>query len=497
MAEIFDWVKPSVLWQENGQDYRQTDFYRPSVLKFESDDFMDEFFAAARAPQPVAFQQALAVAQTPDLPLKLFQPIHGHFYLVCGTLSCRTPGLPDRVVRTQDGEDVFFVLRKVVSGVEYGWLASGAQTGWQPLGGDPRRVLDGEERQPLCTTPAANGRSLFFGYVPVASRDTYSVPPQQLAVPNQLTDPRLEELGARFIDPIEKMNIFTNVPDLIVLSLSVYLLLDLWEYLYTYLPDVAVALRDNSDATFTGGQALAQLDLMRFLKAQHLNGSVFLATALGKAATNRATLNQAGGVPPGQLPQLGFNASYSLENVTVDTNALGQKVQAALPQELPPIQLPKLDNQAATRYVLRCVYERPQCEPPIRVVSLPSQPFTLAPFFDPDAPVRTVRIPLPTDVSIAALRKFKKGVSFMMSDAMRKKLTSLQGHEKDLITKDPPGALTEPSDEFAFICSFSIQIIFIVAFVLLIMFVIILNFVFWWIAFFKICLPIPKSWLPE
>jgi hypothetical protein len=34
-----------------------------------------------------------------------------------------------------------------------------------------------------------------------------------------------------------------------------------------------------------------------------------------------------------------------------------------------------------------------------------------------------------------------------------------------------------------------------VAFMLLLMFVIILNFVFWWIAFFKICIPIPKKLL--
>jgi hypothetical protein len=131
----------------------------------------------------------------------------------------------------------------------------------------------------------------------------------------------------------------------------------------------------------------------------------------------------------------------------------------------------------------------------VYVVSLPSPLFVLASFFVPEAPARPVRIPLPTDVSIAGLRKFKKGVTFMLSDAMRKKMESIVGKEKTLIPEEP--SLSEPSDELAFICSFSIQIIFIVAFFLLLMFVIILNLVFWWIAFFKICLPIPKSWLPE
>jgi hypothetical protein len=70
------------------------------------------------------------------------------------------------------------------------------------------------------------------------------------------------------------------------------------------------------------------------------------------------------------------------------------------------------------------------------------------------------------------------------------------GHEKGLL-EDPPSVGSEDGGAFAFVCSFSIQIIFIVAFFLLLMFVIILNFVFWWIAFFKICFPIPKRFLPE
>jgi hypothetical protein len=55
----------------------------------------------------------------------------------------------------------------------------------------------------------------------------------------------------------------------------------------------------------------------------------------------------------------------------------------------------------------------------------------------------------------------------------------------------------EDSFDLAFICSFSIQIIFIIAFMLLLIFVFVLNIVFWWIAFFRICFPIPKSLAPK
>ena len=40
------------------------------------------------------------------------------------------------------------------------------------------------------------------------------------------------------------------------------------------------------------------------------------------------------------------------------------------------------------------------------------------------------------------------------------------------------------------ICSFSIPIITIVALILLILFVVILNIIFWWLPFFRICFPI-------
>ena len=83
----------------------------------------------------------------------------------------------------------------------------------------------------------------------------------------------------------------------------------------------------------------------------------------------------------------------------------------------------------------------------------------------------------------------------MISNELQKKINAVTGREKELL-KDSPGIGPETDDGFAFICSFSFQIIFIVAFFLLLMFVIILNFVFWWIAFFKICLPVPKKLIP-
>src|SRR4029453_11640069 len=122
-------------------------------------------------------------------------------------------------------------------------------------------------------------------------------------------------------------------------------------------------------------------------------------------------------------------------------------------------------------------------------VSQPSEPFELAPFFDPDAPARQIRIGLPVDVSIAGLRKFQKGVAFMMSTALRNKIARITGNEKEVF-KDGGTLGSEGADTLGHICSFSIPIITICAFILLMIIVVLLNIVFWWLPFFKICFPL-------
>jgi len=499
MGATFDWLKPSPLWQANGLDVRERDFFQPRLLEFRSDSFMEDFYAAAGAPKADALQKAIAAPPANGHPRKLFQPAHGCFYLVCGSLCCRQPGFPDREVRTAEGESVFFVLRKRIGNDEYGWVPSGLTKGWQVLTDPAKTILDGEERLPLSTVVSGNGRPILFGYLPVSSRETYAVAPRELARQAgdpkvEIPDPRVEELRARFADPLTRPSVLDAAKDdAMALTLSVYLLLDLYEFFQSQLADVADALkRGDLTATFSGDQAQSKSGLMAFLRGQPLGGSLTLAGALGAVGRKQKDLNQPGG---GVLSPLGFDATYNLQGRPVNTDGLLSAVQRALPAELPPIELPKFGPGADAQYVLRCVYERPQCcKPAEYTISQRCDPFQLAPFFDPDAPARPVKIPLPTDVSIAALRRAKKGVSFMISDGMRKKMASLAGHEQDLITKSP--SLTEPSDGLAFICSFSIQIIFIVAFFLLIMFVVILNLVFWWMAFFKICLPIPKKLMP-
>jgi hypothetical protein len=120
------------------------------------------------------------------------------------------------------------------------------------------------------------------------------------------------------------------------------------------------------------------------------------------------------------------------------------------------------------------------------VVSDPTGEFTIAPFYDFDAPVRPVLISLPTDVSLKDLRRFKKGVSFLISNELRKQMSRVTSL-KDALDKNIGAG--QPFD-LGIVCSFSIPIITIVALILIMMIVGLLNLVFMWMPLLRICVPI-------
>lgn len=141
-------------------------------------------------------------------------------------------------------------------------------------------------------------------------------------------------------------------------------------------------------------------------------------------------------------------------------------------------------DTTAETYFIRLVYDyHPDCPP---IVSEPSQTFTFARFFDSDAPARHIRLELPS-INMQDLRKFKRGVGMQMSPALRR----LMGRVNE-DTLDGELGSEGPGWELGMICTFSLQIIFLVAFIVMFIFLILLNIVFWWLPFLKICFPIPR-----
>jgi len=159
--------------------------------------------------------------------------------------------------------------------------------------------------------------------------------------------------------------------------------------------------------------------------------------------------------------------------------------------ERPPGAPPAYTDLGDVHYIVRFIYHRPNCPPyPGRSVSHPSRQFRFASYFDPDGPVRPLRVALPESTDLSTLRGTAKGVSFMFSQQLRQQVQRLQ--EATFEDLDNGDIEASGGISIGMICSLSIPIITICAMILLLVIVFLLNIVFWWLPFFKICFPIPQ-----
>lgn len=138
-------------------------------------------------------------------------------------------------------------------------------------------------------------------------------------------------------------------------------------------------------------------------------------------------------------------------------------------------------------YVVR-VYVRVRRDdgcPPDLWWSEPSAAFKIAPWYDASpGPVPTIELPDPLRDGLGSI---KPNVAFAVPPVL-----------SNLLGKNSPEDILGGKDTQAdgsglmWLCSFSIPIITICAFILLNLMISLLNIVFWWLPFVKICIPIPK-----
>ena len=189
--------------------------------------------------------------------------------------------------------------------------------------------------------------------------------------------------------------------------------------------------------------------------------------------------------------------------------ALGERIEALLPADgaAAAPAAPPAGEAGAGWFVLRCLHHRPACgplRPPL--LSEASEPFQLAAFFDPDAPARPVRIPMPVDVSPAGLRKYQKNTAFVISDMLCGKLGAVRRmslsdlvlsvlpwpFHKDLPDLDEARPCRDGAGNgLGMICSFSIPIVTLCALVLMMIMVALFDLVFRWLPYLLVCLPVP------
>lgn len=153
-----------------------------------------------------------------------------------------------------------------------------------------------------------------------------------------------------------------------------------------------------------------------------------------------------------------------------------------------PALVPKLGARAGAEFVIRCVYRRPRCIKEKPLLSDPTERFSIAPYFDPDAPARPVRIAMP--LSFADLKRAKQNVGIVLSDEIREKLASLTF---GVFKKEEGGDPIAPnmSGSLGKICSLSIPVVTIVAMMILMIVVSLLEIIFKWMSWpIVACLPV-------
>jgi hypothetical protein len=118
-----------------------------------------------------------------------------------------------------------------------------------------------------------------------------------------------------------------------------------------------------------------------------------------------------------------------------------------------------------------------------------SEPFRVAAPFDPDAS-RPVLIQMP---SLADLKRgLAKGAAMLVPPDTQQLFEALKldkGVSPDLVPGPPPEGA---GLGVQWICSFSLPVITLVAMILLMIMIVLLNLVFFWLPWVRICLPFPK-----
>lgn len=498
MAERVSWIPPRAMSARSGT--------APAVLRFGTDDFMTELVHALASPTGLddlkAEPETWRTSAPPSFPApppssdtspvtKLYQPVHGRFYLVAAHLVCRRVGEPDR--RLDREESIGFVVRRLSDGDEYAWIVEPGGGRWTSVSDD--FVLEpGEELLPMApTTHGHRGRNtqLYTGLVPVGARERYDA-----RSPADATDPAGDEPSAlqiamidTVISPLAELAVrFADAVDTRADAIE-FAILDLVDWLDRVdaaMPDALVVrggvVPGGVDATAVDatvdddasswGDVIADVRLNR---ADILSGE-YESRARDVASRDSIARFLCIATPP------------SSSTVDPASTPLAEALTAALAASTPSADDPDTAENTApvpggddVLYVFRTVYRNETCaRPHAEWVSQPTEPFRFAAFFDPDAPARPVQIVLPIDTSPRGLRQFPRNVSVLISSQLRRQMTQIN----DEFDKTPGQSFS-----LGKLCMLSIPIITICALILLMIMVTILNIIFFWLPFFQVCLP--------
>ena len=509
-----------------------------TILRREADAFLPALLDELGAPGGLEAARASATSETDaafgaSLTLRLYQPVHHCFNVVLLEACCAgefgEPRLDPAAIESA-GIVVRRLARAGAGPAEERWLLAGeTPRGWAAVnGGDPQQDPDPARRPPpvrsgnaeldrrlgallgaplgsaasmaesvtpLFAAPPevckAAGKTLLFGLLPVTSSEfSRGAPP--------VSDAALDEalagvagITGPFLDP-NSAPLIVAVGDSVRVPAGDAALNDPFLRFLRLLMDLGAFGSAAPEANDAGGDpafldALAAVNFTVWRTGQNaaVNGAAFLRNSAAMWRLEQDAT--AAGSPFGQAGQAG---TLEWRVTAAQAAALRLGLRGLLRAQQAQVRAGEWRFTQGRRYVAHAFMRVSQGEgcPPRLVWAAPSRPFAIAPWHAQGCARPPVEIGLPDPFDRNALKALKPNVSFRVPEKL---FNFLQSDLSKLLDGDKPAGAAGPAIDW--ICSFNIPIITLCAFIVLNLFLGLLNIVFQWLLFIKICIPVPKS----
>ncbi|HVZ08877.1 hypothetical protein [Rhodopila sp.] len=530
-------------------------WYAPAPRKVAIHRYLDANFVAqfqadaASSPQSntalFSWEQEDRMPATQGGLLKLRRPIHRTFHVVAWEASCKLPMSPagQPAIAPEKIASAGFVVRtgtaaapqgfQIVKSKPQGWGAvepgvdpdAARQVkalGLVPRAATPAPGYTGEETfplHPLLVQDSDRPHTLLYGYLPIGggdfvppgapatptATDDYLMdlpwpfglagysngPPSQYTADQQITDGQIRSPMAALLRvllgryQLADSNAWTdpqNAPLIQILD-------GLSFYDAPPMHRTGALLRVWAAANQVPGGTLGAV--LRAYAARSANGSLTQADQLLASLVQADPTSNSVTLPPtGTLPGNGRNLLVTETQAQQLRAALRLRAAQLAAVSTASVPVPKLASGPAGRYFL-VPFVRTVCPNGCERIfwGAASDPFAVAAAFDPDA-ARPSLIEMP---SLADARKgAARGAAFDMPPDLA---DLVNGLSNNAATQNMMSGSGGPSGGLGirFLCSFSLPVITICAMIMLSVIINLLNIFLGWMAWVKICLPLPSK----
>jgi hypothetical protein len=517
----------------------------PTILQRVEQDFIGELIdelAGENGVSATTDESRKKIAQTRDKNkvLRLYQPVHRTFHVALLEIACDYQGQYPRLDPEKIDSCGLVVRRIIYRGgreVEQGWMSlARAIRGWVDLETSAQENLDPDPQRRPAALSAGNveiDRRLLLSYksglpsLPNLSQFSESVAPLFIAPPDVSAATKKTILyGMIPVTSTEKseapaptVTFDLNNDEALKNHLSGYLRAAVNPPFSKLTKSQLTYSRVSSNPKPTPKSA--EGEFMLFLQQLTVEFDAFGTTPSATKLFNELNQIQLSFTPEGGSTTMRGAGDFlkQAKAVLVDGESGGSSGGITMPDSWPTLTFTQeqklwsaINDAMSARFTeispqegrfddLKSIYrlrafvrvKRDDGCPPELIWSRPTELFTIVPWYETGL-LPPVKVTLPS-LGGDFLKNVKPNVSFVVPSDLS---NLLQGNDPKKMV-DGEGAKPSVGPALDWICGFNIPIITICAFIVLNIFLSLLNIIFQWMFFIKICIPFPtgKSPLPK